>query len=115
MAQDASATVDNVKLKENVFNGIVNIPMGNAGKENVFSQQQFVHTEGINKDNNIYYQTPKFPKDQIGIENVFDNNFPAPSPNDEIGDSNVFGSGSNQTNQQFAAADQIGKANVFKK
>jgi len=116
LAQDASATVDNnIKLKENVFNGIVNIPTGNMGKENVFSQQQFVHKEGINKDNNIYYQTPQVPKDQIGIENVFNNNHPSASPNDEIGNDNVFGNGSNQKNQQFTAADQIGKANVFKK
>jgi hypothetical protein len=116
LAQDASATVDNnIKLKDNVFSGIVNIPMGNSGKENVFSQQQFVHTEGINKDNNVYYQTPKFPTDQVGKENVFDNNLPIPNPNDEIGKANVYGSGSNQKNQQFAAADQIGKANVFNK
>jgi len=116
LAQDASATVDNnVKLKENIFSGIVNIPMDNLGKENIFSQQQFVHTEGINKDNNIFYQTPKFPEDQVGNVNVFNNNLPIPNQNDDIGKDNVFGNGSNQKDQQFTSSDQIGKANVFKK
>jgi len=116
LAQDASVTVNNnIKLKENVFDGIVNIPMGNTGKENVFSQQQFVHKEGINQENNVYYQTPQVPKDQIGNENVFNNNHPNANPNDTIGKENVFGNGSNQKNQQFTAADQIGKGNVFKK
>jgi hypothetical protein len=114
LAQDASATVDNAVIKENVFKGIINIPTDNLGKENVFSQQQFVRTEGI-RDSNIYYQTPRFPEDQVGNVNVFNNNIPTPTPNDEIGTSNVFGNGSNQTDQQFTASDQIGRANVFGK
>lgn len=114
LAQDASATMDNAAIKENVFKGMINIPSDSPGKENVFSQQQFVRTEGI-RDSNIYYQTPRFPEDQVGNVNVFNNNLPTPSPNDEIGASNVFGSGSNQAEQQFTSSDQIGRANVFGK
>lgn len=113
LARDASASVDTNPPKENIFSGMVNMGEPDAlGKQNIFSQQAFIRTEGINKEN-IYYQTPVPPTGNVGNVNVFNtaemiNN----RPNDELGKDNVFGEGSNTTNQ-FKASDGLGNRNVF--